>query len=217
MKKMNILKPGFLFVLFFVTILSAGAQTLKDVFTSSETPVLYLGIDFTKNKVINDPSASVNDIRDRQYDGINDLVLSEAKKYDLKGAFHKSNINSDLGPVSKRNTKVNTEEIKSTSTADFHRLKEEDIQAVVSSWDFGDKKGIGLLFVTEAMSKSDGAAAVWVTLIDMKPKKVLMTERLEGKTGMGFGWRNYWAVPYKKIIDEIEKKKYNEWKAKYGG
>ena len=216
MKKMNTLKPGFLFVLLFATMLSAGAQTLKDVFTSSETPFFYLGIDFTKNKVINDPSATVSDIRDRQYDGINDLVLAEPKKYDLKGAFHKSIINSDLGPVSKRNTKVNTEEIKSSSTADFRRLKEDDIKSVVSSWDFGDKKGVGLLFITEAMSKTDGGAAVWVTLIDMKAKKVLMTERMEGKTGMGFGWRNYWAVPFKKIIEEIEKKKYDEWKAKYG-
>ncbi|MBS1598034.1 MAG: hypothetical protein JST75_07395 [Bacteroidetes bacterium] len=216
MKKTNALRPGFVLVLLFATLLSAQAQTLKEFFGSSETPVLYLGIDFTKNKVINDPTASVNDIRDRQYDGINDLVLAEPKKYDLKGAFHKSNLNSDLGPVSKRNTKANTEEIKSTSTADFKRLKEDDIKSLVSGFDFGDKKGIGILFVAEAMSKSDKAAAVWVTLIDMKAKKVLMTERLEGSTGMGFGWRNFWAVPFKKIIDEIEKKKYDEWKSKYG-
>ena len=46
---------------------------------------------------------------------------------------------------------------------------------------FQGKKGIGILFVMEAMSKREKAAAIWVTLIDMKTKKVLLTERIEGK------------------------------------
>ena len=207
---------GFLFVIFFASLLSVHAQTLKDVFTSSETPIFYFGIDFTKAKLIDDATANVNDIRDRQYDGINDVVVNEPKKYDLKGAFRKSNIDHDLGFVSKRNTKANTEEIKSTNSGDFHRFKDDDIKTLVSGFDFGDKKGIGLLFVVEAMSKSEKAAAIWVTLIDIKAKKVLMTERLEGKASMSFGFRNYWATTIKNVIEHIEKKKYDEWKAKYG-
>src|SRR5580698_1195570 len=89
------------------------AQTLKDVFSNSETQVLYLGIDFTKAKLIDDATANVSDIRERQYAGINELVINEAKKYDLKGAFHKSSIDHDLGMVTKRNEKINTEEILS--------------------------------------------------------------------------------------------------------
>src|SRR5882724_11949849 len=188
MEKTNIPKrTGFLFVIFFGSLMSLNAQTLKDFFTSSETPVFYFGIDFTKAKLIDDVNANVNDIRDRQYDGINELVITESKKYDLKAAFHKSNIDHDLALVSKRNQKANTEEIKSTSSGDFHRLKEDDIKSLVSGFDFGDKKGIGLLFVVEAMSKSEKAAAIWVTLIDIKAKKVLMTDRVEGKASMSFG------------------------------
>jgi hypothetical protein len=191
------------------------AQTAKDVFTNSETQILYLGIDFTKAKLIDDANANAIDIRDRQYAGINDLIVTESKKYDLKDAFHKSYVDHDLGPVAKRNEKINAEDIKSTNTSDFHRLQSTDIQSMVSGFDFGDKKGIGLLFVMEAMSKSGKSAAIWVTLIDMKAKKVLMTERMEGKTGMSFGFRDYWATPIKEIIKDIEKKKYNEWKLKY--
>lgn len=216
MKKKSTPKHGFLFVLFLMSILSIHGQTLKDVFTSSESPLFYLGIDFTKAKLIDDATANVNDIRDRQYDGINDVVVNEPKKYDLKGAFHKSNIDHDLGLASKRNQKANTEEIKSTSTSDFHRFKEDDVKTIVSGWDFGGKKGVGLLFVVEAMSKSEKAAAIWVTLVDMGSKKVLMTERLEGKASMSFGFRNYWATTVKNVIDQIEKKKYDEWKGKYG-
>jgi hypothetical protein len=45
-----------------------------------------------------------------------------------------------------------------------------------------------------------------------------MTERMEGKLNKlgGFGFKNYWAAPFKDVIDEIKKKKYSEWKSKYG-
>lgn len=195
------------------------AQTLKDVFTNSETPIFYLGIDFTQNRIIDYATANEIDIRDRQYTAINDLIVNEPKKYDIAEAFHKSYIDHDLGPVAKRNEKANAEAIKSTNTADYHRFKESDISKLVSGFDFEGKTGIGLLFVVEAMNKSLKSTAMWVTLIDMKTKKVLMTERMEGQVGKfgGVGFKNYWAGPFKDVIDEIHKKKFSEWKSKYGG
>ena len=68
----------------------------------------------------------------------------------------------------------------------------------------------------EAMSKSEKAASIWVTLVDMKSKKVLMTERIESKVSMAFGFRNYWASSIRNLIETIQKKKYNEWKSRYG-
>ena len=197
---------------------NAFSQTAKDVFTNSETPIFYLGIDFTQARLIDDATADQIDIRDRQFDGINDVIVSEAKKYDLAGAFHKSYVDHDLGLVAKRNEKANAEAIKSTNTGDFHRFTENDVNTLVKGFDFGGKSGVGLLFITEALSKSQKAAAVWVTLVDMKSKKVLMTERMVGSVNKfgGFGFRNYWASAFKNIIDDIEKKKYSEWKSKYG-
>lgn len=193
---------------------AASAQTLKDVFSNSTTSVLYLGIDFTKFKVIDEPNANASDIRDRQYAGINDLVINEAKKYDIKSALHRDNLEHDISMARERNSKANTESIVSTNSADFHRFKDSDVEGIVKSFSFGGKKGIGLLFVAEAMSKSDKAIAIWVTFVDMGSKKVLMTERLEGKLA-GFGFRNYVGGGIKSVIDQIEKKKYKEWKEKY--
>jgi hypothetical protein len=50
----RILKTNSLILIsfFFGHIQSATAQTLKDVFTSSETPILYLGIDYTQARLI---------------------------------------------------------------------------------------------------------------------------------------------------------------------
>ena len=210
----QVLKFTAFIALLFFSGTATFSQTAKDVFTNSETPILFLGVDFTKTKVIDELTASEFDLRDKVYPSVNEVIIGEPKKYDLKGAFHKSFIDHDLAAVIAKNSKINAEDIKSTNTADFHKLQASDIESVVKGYDFGDKKGVGLLFVTEALSKSEKAVAVWVTLIDMKTKKVLMTERMQGKVG-GFGLRNYMAAGIKNVIDDIEKKKYNEWKAKY--
>ena len=206
-----------LFMLLMIVLLHAStmAQTMKDVFSSSETPLTYLGIDFTKARLIDDATANEMDIRDRQFAGINDVVVNEPKRYDINGAFNKSDVAHDLGPVGKRNKKVNADEIKSTSTADFSRLKEADINNLVKGFDFENKKGVGILFVMEGMSKSQKAASIWVTFVDMKTKKVLMTERIEAKAAASFGFRNYWASTIRNLLETIDKKKYNEWKKKY--
>jgi len=86
----------------------------------------------------------------------------------------------------------------------------------VKGFDFKGKKGLGVLLVCEAMSKSEKAIALWVTFVDMSSRKVLLTDRVEGKTAMGFGFRNFWAGGIKSALEQIEKKKYKEWKAKVG-
>ncbi|MES2891122.1 MAG: hypothetical protein V4725_03895 [Bacteroidota bacterium] len=215
---MRLTKLAWLFACFilFSASLSVSAQSLKEVFSSSETPIFYLGVDFTLARAIDAPEPTM-DMRDRHFPAINYLIINEPKKYDLSAAFHKSAMEHDLGLVEKRNAKINTEEIKTSNTADFSRLQEADIQKLVSGWDFGGKKGVGLLIVVEGMSKAQKGASIWVTLVDMGAKKLLMTERMIGKTSIGFGFRNYWANPIRDVIEQVEKRKYSEWKSKYGG
>ena len=206
-------------ILFFCSNLpSVYAQPIKDVFNSSETSILYLGIDYTQARLINDPSKPGIAVRDEIYPGINALVINEPKKYDLQKAFNKTLINNSLGIVTKRNKAINAENIESTESADFNRLKEADINKLVSGIDFEKKKGIGLLFIVEGMKKVDkkGTASIWVTFVDMGANKVLMTERMEGETSGGFTFRNYWAGTIYSVIVSIEKRKYKELKAKYG-
>ena len=193
------------------------SQSLKEFFNNSEMQLTYLGIDFTKARLINVPDANSFDIRNRLYGSINDLVVNEPKKYDIAGAFHKSNVSSNLTAVRAKNDKINAEEIVSSNTDDFYRLKEADITTVVKALNIDKKNGIGLLFVMEGMKKMDkkGVASIWVVLVDMQSKKVLMTERFETKA-TGIGFRNYWASTIKETLDEIEKKKYKDWKSTFG-
>ena len=217
MKKATLFKQfGLLLAMLALFQCALIGQTLKEFFNDNSIPLLYLGIDFTRTRLIDDNTANVEDLRERQYGGINDVIIDEAKKYDVKAAFHRNTMDHDLGTVMKRNQAVNANQIKSTNTSDFHRLNQDSIAALVNGFDFGTKKGIGLLIVMEALSKSEKSCAAWVTFVDMGSKKMLATERMEGKGSMAFGFRNYWAATVKSVIESIEKKKYNEWKTKYG-
>jgi hypothetical protein len=216
MKRNSKLNWLFAALLFCTISTSVFSQSLKDVFTNSESPIFYLGIDFSKARLLGD--GNPDDIRNRMYGSINQLIINEPKKYELKEAFNKGNIDHDLNPVTTKNDKANINDIISTNSADFNRFKENDIAAMVKELDLSGKKGIGLLFVMEAMRKVDkkGDAAVWVTFIDMATKKVLMTERIVSEASMAIGFRNYWASTIKNLIETIDKKKYKEWKSKYG-
>jgi hypothetical protein len=205
-RKMSLLLLASLFV-----VVNSQAQTLKEFFTNS-TPLTFLGVDFTQARVIGEAVTDANDMRDRFFPGINNVIIGEPKKYDLAGAFH-TEVSSDLDAVKKRNAAINTDHIKSGNSADFSRLKTTDIDKLVKGYDFGGKKGVGLLFVMDGMSKPEEAANVYVTLVDMGSKKVLLAEKMEGKAG-GFGFRNYWVHTIYEVLKDIKKSKYNEWKKK---
>ena len=215
MKQIQKISRLIVLILLLGTSTQSFSQTLKEVFNDSESPLTYLGIDFSKARLLDIGNA--DDIRNRLYGSINDLIVLEPKKFDLKGAFRKSNISHDFGAVNKNNGKTNLNDILSTNSADFDRFKESDIAAMVKALDLSGKDGVGLLFVMEAMRKIDkkGDAAIWVTLVDMKTKKVLMTERIITKA-TGIGFRNYWASTIKEVIEEVDKKKYKEWRTIYG-
>lgn len=200
----------------FISVSAASAQTAKDVF-DPEAKLTYLGIDFTKARIIGDAGANTDDIVEHQYANINQKVVNEPKKYDLAGAFKREEVSTAIGPVNKRNNKIDPDKIKSDDSDDYQKLKPEDITALVKGFDFEGKTGLGLLFVMEGFNKTKKEISMYVTLVDMKAKKVLFTERMEGKLGMAFGYANVYLTGVKKVVDDIEKKKYKEWKSTHGG
>lgn len=187
-------------------------QTAKNIF-DTVTPVTYLGIDFTLAKIIEEP-ASATDIRDKEFPAINNMVITQPVKFAIAEALRRSNITSDLAQVNARNRNIPVQQIKSGIPDDFARLTANDINKLVSAYDFSGKTGIGMLLVMEGMSKSEKAANIFVVFINMANKKVLLTERLTGKAG-GFGFRNYWAKAIEDVIRKIKTSKYEEWKKKY--
>ena len=189
------------------------AQTLKDFFANESAPSTYLGLDFSLARVINDPKASPENMVDKIFPGINDLTIKEyEKRYNVGDAFRHKSMDHDLTGVTARNAKISKDAVLSTNTADATRLKEADIKALVSHLDMGGKKGIGVVFIVEAMDKSDKKFVVWPAIVNMDTHTVLLTERIAGKTGSGFSERNFWASGFRDALDEIDGHKYKEWK-----
>jgi hypothetical protein len=201
-----------LLVLFAALHEVADAQTKPNPF-AAEVPLVYLGVDFTQVRVINDASAIPSDIKNRHFEGINLLIMTESKKYDWQKALEKTSISSDLSLVKARNDKVDETKILSTNTADETRLKQEDIEKMVKQYDFSGKKGVGLIVFMESLSKTSKNGSMWVTFVDMDTKKLILTERMVG-SAMGFGFRNYYAYTVYKVIQDIKKNKLSAWRNK---
>lgn len=208
----QLIRKMILFVVLALTVGSAGAQS-KNNPLASDTPLTYLGVDFTQVRVINDASAIPSDIKNRHFQGINQVIITEAKKYDLQKALDKTNITNDLSLVTARNEKVDETKISSTTTADETRLKQEDIEKMVKQYDFSGKKGTGLIIFMESLSKTSENGSMWITFVDMDAKKMIFTERMVGKA-MGFGFRNYYAYTVYKVLQDIKKNKLSAWRSK---
>ena len=199
-----------------MSVSAATAQTAKDVFDKS-VKLTYLGLDFTKARIVGDAAAKVDDIVANQYPNINQKVVNEPKKFDLAAAFDREDVGTALGPVNKRNAKIDPEKVKSDDSDDYQAMKPEDVTALVKGFDFDGKSGIGIVIFMDGMNKTKKQVSGFVTFVDMKAKKVLFTERVEGSLGMGFGYTNVYLTGIKKMIDTIEKTKFKLWKGTYGG
>ncbi len=198
----------------------AFAQTanLKDLFNNPDVTPTFLGLDFTQTKVIYDGAANAKAnpkmMVDQTFQAINDLMQKESKKYDVKGAFHQNSILNEFTSVNQRNSTIDPGQLISSNEGDATRLKAADIQGVVKGIDPKGNKGLGIVFVVEALDKGDKKVTLWVTIVDLSSMQVLMTQRIVGKTGSAFGERNYWAGGIHSCI-EIIGDNYKSWKKQY--
>jgi hypothetical protein len=212
-KKQLTLFTTCLFLLCSTFCLKAQTLSAKAFFNTDSITAVYLGIDFTQARLINDDASDAKIIQSQQFYGINALIVKEYKKYDVQKAYRRTNWIVDLRPGDDRNSKVDPYQLKSNNDSDLTRLHTADIDKLVSGFDFGPHHGYGILLVMEGMDKTKKMSTIWFTLVNMDSKTVLKTERVTGKLGSGFGFRNYWASSIKNAINDVEDTYYKQWKA----
>ena len=207
MKKLLLLA----FVLFHAG--SVSADTMADLF-NGKAKLTFLGLDFTQAKYVGrvgftDPTA----IQNQHMVSWNNLIEMEPKKFSLQKAFNLKDDQyvSKVEDMVKFNKAANVaDNITETEAV----LTEDDVKKSVSKYSLSEKDGIGVVYVVESLSKTAEKLTVWVTFIDLSTKKVLYTEKVEGKAG-GFGFRNYWAGGVYKINEAIDSKLYKKWSKTY--
>ena len=194
-------------------IFSQGNYKTADIFKA--TSVTWFGIDFSLIRMIGpegftDPVA----IKNQQFDAINNLILNEPDKYDLKKFFFKQQVPVDMSVVNKRNELPDEKEFVLPLGAQY-TVDENAVKNAVKSYNPDTKEGIGLVFIMEMFNKPAEVATMWVTFFDIAAKEVLLTAKMSGEA-KGFGFRNYWTGAVNNVLKEIGKKKYDEWKKQYG-
>lgn len=197
------------FVLFNAATAATADNTLADLF-SGKGKLVFLGLDFTQAKYIGkigftDPMA----IQNQHIVSWNNLIELEPKKFSLQKAFNLKDdqYKSKVEDMVKLNKSVNVEK---NITDEQSALTEDQVKKAVGKYTLSEKDGIGLVYVVESLNKNSEKLVVWVTFIDLATKKVLHTEKVEGKAG-GFGFRNYWAGGVYKVNQEIDKNLFKKW------
>lgn len=190
------------------------AQQTNLVF-QEDTPITWLGLDFSQAKFIGDTERfnTDEDVFKLMY-ALNVLMISEAEKYDIGKAFKKNNVTQKLDVTVEHNKVLDAQSIVSTDLNDVKRLAPDDIQEIIAGYDFDTLKGLGLMFNVEAFSKVHNKASIFVTFIDMENKQVVLTERFTASP-KGFGLRNYWAGAVYTMLKSLKSMDYRTMRKKY--
>ncbi|MCC7029604.1 MAG: hypothetical protein IT257_04805 [Chitinophagaceae bacterium] len=207
---------GSIVLLFLITSLQLKAQFTKaDIFKSS-VDITWLGVDYSEVKFIgpatgwgDEGTKTPTEMRDKYFPAWNELMVKEAKVFKIAEAVSRAEVNFAVDVTADANAKMNKKEIFSENIGDFQLVSEADVQSMIKNYNFKGKTGIGFLLIAEGMSKGREEASYWVTFVDMKSKKVLLTQRMLGKAS-GIGFRNYWANTVKNILKAM-KKDFKNW------
>lgn len=191
---------------------TAQQRSMKD-YLKHNCPTYYLGLDFTKAKMVgpdfNDPPSIINTL----FRSWNNIVSLEADKYRVPQRLHDYNIRLEMQVVEKNNLAVNANDLVSYNS---HRITEDDVRQAVKSLDLSAQKdGIGIVFVVEYFDKSMEEGSAYVAIVDCATNQVLHTERVTAKAG-GFGFKAFWAKTIFGWLEHYDRVLYRRLETKYG-
>lgn len=162
----------------------------------------WYGLDYTQVKFIG-YQEHFNDlykIQNHYFSEWNHLILSEASKYDVAGAFGVSEVKHEIEHAINRSRERDMSDIIQQGSWEIG--KSELAQVVKAYINPGEDK-IGAIFVMESLNKLDELSTLWLVVFNVSGGDILHVKRYMGKPG-GFGFRNYWARGYYNVLLEIK-------------
>jgi len=188
-------------------------QTASAVF-DPQTPVTWLGIDFTRAKLIGDEDKlNQGDKIKELVASWNELMIKEASKYNIGDAFNKKNVVTNFSAVVKQNEGLDYMAMLAKNSFEV-KMDKDIVRGIVAGYDLQGMTGLGLMLNVESFSKPDNQGVIWMTFINLNTKQVIFTERMTAQPG-GFGLRNYWAGAIAGMLKNTKKKDYQAWHKKY--
>lgn len=191
------MKPSILFVFFLMLTSITKAQTSEGY--ADITNLCNYGIDFSLAKVYGAKETPVQFVN--AFNEINQLLLSEPKKYDIAKALGKRIVDINLSQVETINNSVIKDKLITYDNS--YTVSEDQLIQLISHFDTGDYNGYGVLFVAGLLDKSDNRGTYTVVIFNTKTKQIIKSQEISGKAS-GFGLRNYWAGSVYKAIKELK-------------
>jgi len=194
-----------------VMMLSVNAQNNVNLF-DPKVSFTWLGLDFSQAKIIGERERIPTDSQLKDMVAAwNDLMIKEASKYNVRKAFHKEQqVTTNFSPVLQHNEALDLNGMLLDNPVDYAGFDAGTIQNIVSSYDFDNLNGIGLMLNIESFNKPADKGTIWFTFINLESKEVLFTEQMTAPPA-GRGVRNYWGSTVFLMLERIEKKEYTAW------
>lgn len=195
----------FIITFFFGFIAVATAQSIADIFSTSKVPITYIGLDFSKVKLVgsegfSDPIA----IQAEYFDKWNNLILEEGEKFDLKAIFVKQTVDFDLTPIQALNGEIDAANLVIDKSATA--LTPEQLQEAAGRYDFKDfANKIAIVFIVESFDKVAELGTFHLTFVNTTNNQIIWTQKVTGKP-KGFGLRNYWAGAFYDALQNVQSK-----------
>lgn len=167
----------------FATTVSAQTDVKKNI------DIDFYGVDFSLAQVTGAKETPAQFIQ--AFDGINMLILGEAKKYDIAKFFNKRDVAVNLVPAMTMNKGIDQLELMAGSS-NKTTLSAEQIAAQIKKYDLDPKYDTGMVIIAQTLDKSNNHGYFHVVFFDNKTREVLYSKVVSGKAG-GFGVRNFWA------------------------
>lgn len=202
--------PQVLLTIFIAVFAFTAKGQTNNVF-DPKTPFTWLGIDFSQAKVIGERERLATDSQLKDMIGAwNDLMIKEAPKYNVKKAFHKEQIATDFSPVLQHNESLDLSGMLLDNPVGSEKFTANTIQDIVSTYEFNNLSGIGLMLNVESFDKPADKGTIWFTFVNMDTREVLFTEQMTAPPA-GRNVRNYWGSTVFLMLERIEKKEYPLW------
>jgi|GEM_PF-3553875 len=190
--------------------IAAQAQNIVNIF-DPKVPFIWLGLDFTEAHIVGEGERIGNEAKLKEtITDWNDLLVKEAKKFDVKRSFHKQQITIDFTSVNQHNNALDLSG-KLLDHSSGNHLDKQTIQSIVDSYDFGTMKNLGLMVNVESFDLVAKKATLWFTVINLNNRAVVFAESMQTPPG-GAGVRNNWANAFFEALERIEGREYRQWK-----
>lgn len=191
------MKKIILWVLLFVSAITCQAAKKSPI--ANINSVNFYGVDYSNCRTFGVEGGSENVAKTLA--NINNLFVSEAKKYDVE-KFTKKKVNVvDISVGRTISEGVDADALATNEQGNV--VSDEAVENAIKNLNLKENSGIGLILVGEYLSKPKAEGTYQVVFFDVASRNIVAKWRATGKGG-GFGLRNYWAKSVYLVMESIK-------------